>query len=97
MLRVTVKVGEPLRQTIGQRRITIELPPQSTAADLLDALARDYPGFEEAFRGETLGRPSPYIFFLNSKPVTPPHYASTRLENGAVVHLVLPVVGGCHG
>ena len=97
MPRVTIKFGQPLSQTIGQRRITLDMPEGSTAADLLDELTQRYPGFRVAFRGDDLGRSSPYIFFLNSRPVTPPHFATTRLQEGDVVHLVLPVVGGAHG
>ena len=94
MLRIIIKFGEPLRQTIGQRRITLDMPEGSTVADLLDELAQRHHGFPSAFRGDDLGRLFPYIFFLNSRPVSPPHFASTRLQEGDVVHLVLPVVGG---
>ena len=97
MPRITVKLGQPLSQTVGQRRLSLDLPAESTAATLLDALARRYPGFAEAFRGDDLGRETPYIFFLNSRPVTPPNFDAARLQDGDVVHLVLPVVGGGHG
>ncbi len=97
MPRITIKVGEPLRQILGQRRVSQELPQDATAADLLAVLAQCYPGFQEAFRGEEAGRAAPYIFFLNHRPVTPPHFDHTHLRDGDVVHLVLPVVGGAHG
>ena len=94
MPRITVKLGQPLRQVAGERRVTLDLPAESTASDLLDVLMQRYPGFAKAFRGDDLGRESPYIFFLNSRPVTPPNFDVTRLQDGDVVHLVLPVVGG---
>ena len=94
MLRITVKFGDPLRQTIGQRRITLEMPEGSTASDLLTALQERYPDFEKAFNGDALGRVAPYIFFINHHPITPPNYAETALQDGDMVHLVLPVVGG---
>ena len=97
MIRITVKVGDPLRQTVGQRRLQMALPAGSTAADLLTMLAQTYPGFESAFRGDDLGQESPYIFFLNSRPVTPPNFEAARLQDGDVVHLLLPVVGGSCG
>ena len=62
MPQITVKFGQPLFRTIGQRRVLIDLPDGSTASDLLTLLARRYPGFEQAFRGEALGRSAPYIF-----------------------------------
>jgi len=97
MPQITVKFGQPLSRTIGQRRVLIDLPDGSTASDLLTLLAQRYPDFEQAFRGEALGRSAPYIFFLNSRPVTPPNFDATRLQEGDVVHLVLPVVGGSNG
>ncbi len=94
MLRITVKFGDPLRQAIGQRRITLEMPEGSTAADLMTVLKERYPDFEKAFRGDALGRVAPYIFFINHHPVTSPNYAATTLGDGDTVHLVLPVAGG---
>ena len=97
MPQITVKFGQPLSLTIGQRRVTLDLPEGCTATGLLEELAQRYPGFDTAFRGENLGRSSPYIFFLDGRPVTPPNFDATRLQEGDVVHLVLPVVGGSHG
>lgn len=94
MLKITVKFGEPLRQSIGQRRISINLPEGGSAADLLSALAQKYADFAAAFQGDDLGRELPYIFFLNHRPVTAPNYNATRLQDGDVVYLLLPVVGG---
>ena len=97
MPRIIVKFGEPLRRSIGQRRVTIDLPEESTVTVLLNELARRYPGSREAFYGDASGRSTPYIFFLNGRPVTPPNYDITVLNDGDVVHLVLPVVGGLNG
>ena len=96
MPRITLKLGQPLSQILGQRRLNWELPQDSTAASLLQELEQRYPQFGPALRGQGLGRPSPYIFFLNGRPVTPSNYESIRLREGDVVHLVLPVVGGEH-
>jgi len=97
MLRITVKFGVPLRSVIGRRRLALTLPEGALAVDLLAALERSHPGFAAAFRGDELGRETPYIFFLNSRPVTAPNIATARLHDGDVVHLLLPVVGGNHG
>jgi len=94
MERIVVKFGYPLSQAVGARRLDLEMPALSTVATLLQELARHYPEFEAEFQGEGLGRPSPYIFFLNSRPVTSANYESTYLQDGDVVHIVLPVVGG---
>ncbi len=94
MIRVTIRFGEPLRKAVGQRRVTLELPEQTTVTQLLEELAARYPGFEAAWRGEDLGRETPYIVFLQGRPVTAGHYAQTLLQDGDQVQIVLPVVGG---
>ena len=96
MLQITVKFGEPLRRVIGQRRVSLYLPVGATVDDLLALLDQRYAGFESAFRGDDLGRSYPYIIFINGRPVTVAHYAVVHLQDGDIVHLVPPVVGGCH-
>jgi molybdopterin converting factor small subunit len=96
-LQITIKFGEPLRRAIGQRRISLTMPEDATANDLLRLLSQRYPDFESAFRGDDSGQTIPYIFFLNNRPVTAPNYTATYLQDGDVVRLVAPVVGGCHG
>ncbi len=96
-MEITVRFGDPLRKTVGSRRIILSLPENATLADMLAALAESYPGFETAFRGDDLGREFPYIIFVRGRPVTQPHYESARLQQGDVVHIVMPVVGGGHG
>ncbi len=94
MTRITVKFGEPLRSAVGRRRIEIDCLPEATIDDLLAELARQHPDFAAAWRGDALGREFPYILFRNGRPVTAPNYAATRLQEGDVMHLALPVVGG---
>ncbi len=88
MLQIIVKFGEPLRRTTGQRRISLRLSDGATVDDLLALLVQRYPDFEAAFRSY------PYIIFINGRPVTAAHYNATRLQDGDIVHLALPVVGG---
>ena len=95
-IHITIRFGDPLRKAVGARRVTLSLSGDATLADLLVHLARTYPGFERAFRGDDLGRDHPYILFLNGRPVTRPNYAQARLADGDTVHIVLPVVGGDH-
>ena len=86
-----------MQQAVGQRRLVMMMPPDATVADLVAALQAHYPALITAFDDGPAGGPTRYILFLNSRPVTPPNYASTSLPDGAVVHLVLPVVGGSCG
>jgi hypothetical protein len=97
MPQITVKFGQPLSLTIGQRSVTLDLPEGCTATGLLEELAQRYPGFDTAFRGENLGRSTPYIFFLDGRPVTPPNFDATRVQAGDGVQLVLPGGGGLNG
>jgi sulfur carrier protein ThiS len=97
MPEITLRFGEPLRKTLGVRRMRLTLPGQATVRDMLDALAAQFPDFEAAFRGDDLGRAYPYVVFVNGRPVTPPHFDTAPLHDGDVVYLVLPVVGGCCG
>ena len=88
MLQITIKFGEPLRRDVGRRRISFSLPDGATADDLLALLVQQYPDFEAALRSY------PYIIFINGRPVTAANYNATRLQDGDIVHLALPVVGG---
>lgn len=96
MPQITLRVGEPLRHTLGARRLTLILPEGATLADLLDHLTAAYPAFGPAFRGEDLGRDHPYLVFVNHRPVTAPNYETTPLHDHDTVHILLPVVGGDH-
>ncbi len=97
MPQITVRFGEPLRKTLGVRRLSLNLPDQASLADLLTHLAHAYPEFQASFQGEDLQRAYPYVLFINGRPITPPHYPTTYLNEGDIVHIVLPVVGGMHG
>lgn len=97
MPHIIVKLGMPLQQAVGQRRLVMTMPPEATVADLVAALQTHYPALSAAFADGPAGGPTRYILFLNSRPVTPPNYAGTPLPDDAVVHLVLPVVGGSCG
>jgi len=95
MPRVIVKLGQPLSQIMGQRKFILDLAEESTVASLLDALNQQQSQFQAEFRGDNLGRTNPYILFRNGRPLSRQNYATTYLQDGDVIHLVLPVVGGC--
>jgi molybdopterin converting factor small subunit len=94
MIRVTVRVGEPLRRALGGTRLDLSLRPGATLADLLDHLAATYPDFSRRYRGEDLGHPYPYRLFVNRRPVNAAEAASHTLADGDRVHILIPVGGG---
>lgn len=96
MMQITLRFGEPLRKTLGVRRMTLDLADNATVEAMLATLRERFDAFESAFRGDALGRSFPYVVFINGRPVTPPHFSTTTLRDGDVVHIVLPVVGGTH-
>ena len=97
MISVTVKMGAPLSQVVGESKVSLTLPPEATLADLLDELRARYPRFDDGLRGEGLRRPLDqmlYSLFVDARPVPFERAASTPLRNGNQVYLFLPVAGG---
>jgi sulfur carrier protein ThiS len=89
-ISITIKLGEPLRQTVGQRRLSLDLPETSTIAALLTRLKQDLPRFESGWQQGAV----PYVIFHQGRPVSVQRYTSTRLKNGDVLYVVMPVCGG---
>ncbi len=94
MIRVTVRVGEPLRRALGRTRLDLSLAPGTTLADLLEHLATTYPDFTRRYRGDDLGHPYPYRLFLNRQAIGTAEAASRILADGDQVHILIPVGGG---
>lgn len=93
-VRVSVRLGEPLRRAVGQFRLHATLPAPATLADLLAHLAGAYPDFPAGFRGEDLGRDHPYHLFINHRQVPPGQFDRFALADGDQVHIVIPALGG---
>jgi len=96
-VKVTVKMGAPLSQVVGQPRVSLALPPEATLADLLDEMRERYPEFQEGLEGKGLPKPFDrvlYSLFLNSRPVAWAEAAANGLQDGDRVHIFLPVAGG---
>lgn len=96
-MKVTVKMGAPLSQVMGQPKVSLTLPPEATLADLLDEMRERYPGFQEGLEGKGLPKPFDrvlYSLFLNSRPVAWAEAAACRVQDGDRVHIFLPVAGG---
>ena len=91
-MRVTVKVGEPLRSAVGSRKVTLELPEGATVAGLLTSLADRYPGFRHEFyeRESDL----PYALFLNDDQIRLDQIEKARVSEGDTLFIFLPVAGG---
>jgi molybdopterin converting factor small subunit len=96
-VKITVKMGAPLSQVVGQPKVTLSLPPEATLADLLAEMQGHYPEFQEGLKGKGLRKPFDqvlYSLFVDSKPVDWSAAAATRLRDGDRIHIFLPVAGG---
>jgi molybdopterin converting factor small subunit len=91
-MRVTVKVGEPLRSAVGERRVALELPKGATVADLLSSLADRYPGFRHQFYEREIDLP--YALFLNDDQIRLDKVEETPVSEGDTLFIFLPVAGG---
>jgi molybdopterin converting factor small subunit len=96
-MKVTVQLGAPLSQVVGESKVIFSMPEGSTAATVLDELRARYPDFEEGLRGKGLRKPFDrvlYTLFLNARPVSFKQAGATRLRDGDRLYLFLPVAGG---
>lgn len=91
-MRVTVKVGEPLRSAVGERRVALELPKGATVADLLSSLADRYPGFRHQFYEREIDLP--YALFLNDDQIRLDKVEEIPVSEGDTLFIFLPVAGG---
>lgn len=91
-MRVTVKVGEPLRSAVGSRKVVLELPESVTVAELLSSLADRYPGFRHEFYEREIDLP--YALFLNDDQIKLDGAEKTPVSEGDTLFIFLPVAGG---
>ena len=91
-MRVTVKLGEPLRSAVGERKVALELPEGATVADLLSSLADSYPRFQYEFYGREID--FPYALFLNDHQIKLDGVEKTPVSEGDTLFIFLPVAGG---
>ena len=95
MIRISVKLGEPLWREVGTRTLQMEWPGAPvTLVEVLRRLRKDYPGFSAAFAGKGLNADHPYRLFVNAHLVHLDKARSTQLEDGDKVYVFIPVVGG---
>lgn len=96
-MKITVKLGAPLSQVVGETKVILTMPQGATVADVLSELRASYPHFDDGLRGEGLRQPLDqvlYQLFVNSRPVPFEQAGVTRLRDGDRIHLFLPVAGG---
>ena len=96
-MKITVKLGWPLSQVVGETKIDLSMPEGATVADLLEELRARYPDFEAGLRGKGLRKPLDqvvYSLFVDARPLTLETVETTRLRDGNRVYLFLPVAGG---
>jgi sulfur-carrier protein len=96
-MKVTVKMGAPLSQVIGEKKVILSMPDGATLADVLSELGARYPDFEEGLKGKGLRKPFDrilYSLFVNARPVALEQAGETALVDGDRISLFLPVAGG---
>jgi len=95
VITISVKLGEPLGQKLGARKIALSLPPGATVAQALEALEERYPSFRDLFYED--GPVPLYNLFLNGRLVRPEQAGEVVLKDGDKLYLFLPVAGGGDG
>jgi molybdopterin converting factor small subunit len=96
-VKITVKLGAPLSQVVGESKAILAMPEGATLADVLDKLRARYSDFEAGLRGKGLPRSFDgvlYSLFVNARPVPFEQAKITLLHDGDRVYLFLPVAGG---
>jgi molybdopterin converting factor small subunit len=96
-MKITVKLGAPLSQVVGESRATLIMADGATVAGALGELRARYPDFEEGLRGKGLRAPADrvlYSLFLNARSVPFERAETTQLHDGDRIYLFLPVAGG---
>ena len=96
-MKITVKLGAPLSQVVGENKAILHVPEGTTVTDVLDELRARYPDFDQGLKGKGLRQPLDrvlYTLFVNARPVPFERAAITRLRDGDRLYLFLPVAGG---
>lgn len=58
-MKITVKLGAPLSQVVGESKLILTVPEGVTLADVFDELKNRYPEFEAGLKGKGLRRLAP--------------------------------------
>lgn len=82
----------PLRDAVGGKTVVREVEPDATVGDLLSGLVADYPDLDGVFSDE--GDLGSVTVTKNGTNVAHLDGLETALDDGDVVRLAPPVVGG---
>lgn len=96
-MKITVKLGAPLSQVVGESTVHLHMRDGSTLSDVLDTLRARFPDFDAGLRGQGLRNPVDrvlYTLFVDAKAVPFDLAGNTVLRDGNRVYLFLPVAGG---
>jgi molybdopterin converting factor small subunit len=96
-VKITVKLGAPLSQVVGESKVPLNLPEGSTLGDVLQELQDRFPEFEAGLRGKGLRNPGThvlYTLFVEASAVPLDQAEDTVLRDGNRVYFFLPVAGG---
>lgn len=97
-MQITVRLGEPITRVVGALRVSLWFSGDLiSVADVLRRMVDDYPGFQEAFRGEGIGHINPYRVYVNARQVMPGQEDRWLLADGDKVYIFLPAAGGQDG
>ena len=93
-MRITVKIGAPLSESIGTALLEVELAEGATVQDALAQLGARYPHLEATLAGDPGQGTIPFHFFVNRIWVKDEELARRRLKAGDRLYILAPVVGG---
>lgn len=89
-MEITVRAYASLKQTIGQKTITISLPDGATVSDLADALAEEYPDVTPELFADNDLREAIRIHY-NGQVLTE---TDVTLADGDTISLMPQIAGG---
>lgn len=90
-MNVDIHLFGPLREDAGRKEISLSLDEGATVRDAIDALVAEYPELEDDL-GE--GAVESYSVTVNEADVKQREGLDTDLDDGDVVRIAPPVVGG---
>lgn len=93
-MNVKLRCFGPVREAVGAKKATRELPEDATVADLLSDLVADAPELEGQLLDETGEVGESINVTVEGRNVRQLEGAATTLSDGDVVRIAPPVVGG---
>ncbi|WP_331232535.1 ubiquitin-like small modifier protein 1 [Natronorarus salvus] len=93
-MEISCQLFGPLRETVGEKTVAVEVETGATVAEALRALCEAHPGLEDRlFEGGELAFSSVTVT-RNGRHVTQEEGGETVLDEGDTLRLAPPVVGG---